>query len=71
LPDYAQFWLLMLLVGLIYLPVTLLTRPDDMDRLVKLYVQTRPIGFWGPVRKEAERRGLLEVADALQTREDS
>ena len=65
LPDYVQFWLLMLLVGVIYLPITLLTKPDDMDRLVKIYVQTRPIGFWGPVRKEAERRGLLQAIEMM------
>ena len=65
LPDYVQFWLLMLLVGVIYLPITLLTKPDDMDRLVKIYVQTRPIGFWGPVRKEAERRGLLRAIEMM------
>jgi len=61
-----QFWLLMILVAIIYIPVTLLTKPDDMDRLVKLYVQTRPIGFWGPVRKEAERRGLLEAVKEIE-----
>ncbi len=66
LPDYLQFWLLMLLVAFIYMPVTLLTKPDDMDRLVKLYVQTRPIGFWGPVRREAERRGLLRVIEEIE-----
>jgi len=65
LPDYQQFWLLIALVALIYIPVTLLTKPDDMDRLVKLYVQTRPIGFWGPVRREAERRGLLKAVDEI------
>jgi Na+/proline symporter len=59
LKDFEQFWLLMALVACVYIPVTFLTRPDDMDRLVKVYVQTRPIGFWGPVRREAERRGLL------------
>ncbi len=59
LKDYQQFWLLMALVALVYVPVTFLTRPDDMSRLVKVYVQTRPIGFWGPVKREAERRGLL------------
>jgi Na+/proline symporter len=68
LPDYLQFWLLMILVGLIYMPVTMLTKPDDMDRLVKLYVQTRPIGFWGPVKKEAERRGLLQAMEEIDLR---
>jgi len=60
LPDYLQFWALMVLTILVYLPVTYLTKPEDMDHLVKFYVMSRPIGFWGPVRKEAERQGLPE-----------
>jgi Na+/proline symporter len=60
LPDYLQFWLLMALGLVIYMPITLLTAPDDMDHLVRYYVQSRPIGFWGPVRREAERRGLIQ-----------
>ncbi len=61
LPDYAQFWLLMGLGILIYVPVTFLTKPDDMDHLVRYYVQSRPLGFWGPVRREAERQGLIKA----------
>jgi Na+/proline symporter len=61
LPDYLQFWIMMILGSLIYLPITFLTRPEDMDRLVKYYVMSRPIGWWKPVRQEAERRGLLEA----------
>ena len=57
--DYQQFWMLMLLGALIYFPVTFLTKPEDMDHLVKYYVMSRPIGWWGPVRREAERRGLI------------
>ena len=60
LPDYVQFWLLMGLGLLIYVPVTFLTPPDDMDHLVRYYVQSRPIGFWEPVRREAERQGLIQ-----------
>lgn len=59
LPDYLQFWLMMALGALIYLPITFLTRPEDMDRLVKYYVMSRPLGWWKPVRLEAERRGLI------------
>jgi hypothetical protein len=59
LPDYQQFWLLMVLGALIYLPVTLTTRAEPMDHLVHYYVMSRPIGWWGPVRREAARRGLL------------
>jgi Na+/proline symporter len=61
LPDYLQFWLLMALGALIFFPVTFLTRPEKMDHLVKYYVMSRPIGWWGPVRREAERRGLLHA----------
>jgi SSS family solute:Na+ symporter len=59
LPDYLQFWIMMVLGALIYLPITFLTRPEDMDRLVKYYVMSRPLGWWKPVRLEAERRGLV------------
>ncbi len=59
LPDYLQFWLLMGLGALVFLPATLLTRPESMDHLVRYYVMVRPLGFWGPVRREAERRGLI------------
>jgi len=60
LPDYLQFWALMVLTAFIYLPITYLTKPEKMDHLVKYYVMSRPIGFWGPVRREAEKQGLLE-----------
>ena len=64
LPDYLQFWLLLALGALVFLPVTLLTRPENMDQLVRYYVMTRPIGWWGPVHREAVRRGLIEDAPA-------
>ena len=60
--DYTQFWVLMALGALIFLPVTFLTKPEKMDHLVKYYVMSRPLGWWGPVRKEAERRGLIPAA---------
>lgn|GEM_PF-5907845 len=44
----------------IYLPVTFLTAPEDMNYLVSYYVMSRPNGFWGPVMHEALRRGLLQ-----------
>jgi len=65
LPDYLQFWALMLLTAFIYLPITYLTKPEDMDHLVKYYVMSRPIGFWGPVHKEAVKRGLLAEVQAV------
>ena len=60
LKDYQQFWLLMLLGAVVFIPVTLLTKPEDMDRLVKFYVMSRPVGWWGPVKREAIKRGLIE-----------
>jgi SSS family solute:Na+ symporter len=59
LPDHLQFWLLMALGAVVFLPATLLTAPERMDHLVKYYVMTRPIGWWGPVHDEAVRRGLV------------
>jgi len=59
--DYQQFWILMILGALVYFPVTLLTKSESMDHLVHYYVMSRPIGWWGPVREEAIRRGLILV----------
>ena len=63
LPDYQQFWLMMVLGGLIYIPITFLTPPEDMEKLVKYYVMSRPVGWWAPVRREAEKRGLLKARE--------
>jgi Na+/proline symporter len=59
LPDYLQFWTLLGLGVVVFLPVTLLTKPEDMNHLVRFYVMTRPIGWWGPVHREAVRQGLI------------
>jgi SSS family solute:Na+ symporter len=68
LPDYQQFWLMMLLGALIYIPITFLTPAEDMDRLVKYYVMSRPLGWWKPVRREAEKRGLLKTEGLSSSR---
>ena len=60
LPDHINFWLLMALGALIFVPVTMATKPEKMDRLVRYYVMTRPLGWWGPVHREAVKRGLIE-----------
>ena len=62
LPDYLQFWALFVLNAMIYLPVTFLTKPENMDHLVAYYVMSRPIGFWGPVRAEAIKQGLIKTS---------
>jgi len=68
MPDYLQFWLLMALGALVFIPATLLTPPENMDRLVKYYVMTRPLGWWGPVHREAVRQGLIKVSAAPETK---
>ena len=65
LQEYEQFWVLMAMGVVIFLPVVYLTPPEDMDHLVKYYVRARPVGWWGPVRKEAVRRGLLKLPNQV------
>ncbi|MFC1725179.1 sodium:solute symporter [candidate division KSB1 bacterium] len=59
LKDYQQFWILMVLGAVVFIPVTLLTKPEKMDHLVKYYVMSRPVGWWKPVKEEAIKRGLI------------
>ncbi len=47
------------------LMVAALTKPTDMEILVRFYSRVRPFGFWGPVRREAARRGLVPERDSL------
>jgi hypothetical protein len=47
------------------LVATAVTKPTDMDVLVKFYARIRPFGFWGPVRREAVRRGLVPAGDKM------
>ena len=42
-----------------------LCSPPDMDILVRFYSRIRPFGFWGPVRREAVRRGLVPENDPM------
>ncbi|MFC1481390.1 sodium:solute symporter family protein [Candidatus Neomarinimicrobiota bacterium] len=64
--DYQQFWLLMVLGAVIFIPITLLTPAENMDHLIRYYVMSRPLGFWGPVRKEAHKRGLINPVLATE-----
>ncbi|MDP2914224.1 MAG: hypothetical protein Q8O91_02075 [Candidatus Aminicenantes bacterium] len=45
--------------------ITFLCKPTDLDVLVKFYARVRPFGFWGPVRREAVRRGLVPAGDKM------
>ena len=60
LEDHQQFWLLLALDAAVFLPVTLLTPAESLGHLVRYYVVTRPLGFWGPVHSEVVRRGLID-----------
>src|SRR5512136_2907144 len=42
-----------------------LTKPADMEVLVKFYAKVRPFGFWGPVRRECVKRGLVPARDMM------
>jgi len=44
-----------------------LTRPTNLEVLVDFYARVRPFGFWGPVRHEAVRRGLVPANDREPT----
>jgi Na+/proline symporter len=45
--------------------ITFLTNPTDMEVLVRFYSRVRPFGFWGPVRREAVKRGLVPASDKM------
>ncbi len=40
-------------------------KPADSEILVAFYARVRPFGFWGPVRAEAEKRGLVPAHDKM------
>ena len=50
---------------LITLAAVLATRPGDPEVLIRFYTRVRPFGFWGPVRREAVRRGLVPESDPM------
>lgn len=43
----------------IWLAVTLLTRPEEMEVLKEFYLRARPMGCWGPVRRALIAEGRL------------
>ncbi len=49
-PYWQAFFLLFGLGWVLILSVTLLTRPEDPQRLQDFYERVRPPGFWGPIR---------------------
>jgi Na+/proline symporter len=42
-----------------------ISKPTDMEVLVRFYSRVRPFGFWKPVRLEAQKRGLVPQKDRM------
>ena len=62
-----QVWLSVDILSSLALTVIIgsMTRPTDMDILLKFYSKVRPFGFWKPVRLEAEKQGLVPINDPM------
>ena len=67
LPLYWAIVFLMLSCFALTVLITFLTKPADMETLVRFYVKVRPFGVWGPIRREAARRGLVPAKDPMPT----
>jgi SSS family solute:Na+ symporter len=65
LPLHWEIVFLMLSCLVLTVLITYLTEPADMETLVRFYVKVRPFGVWGPVRREALRRGLVPAKDPM------
>jgi len=65
LPLYWAIAFLMLSSFVLTVLITFLTKPADFETMVRFYVKVRPFGVWGPVRREAVRRGLVPTKDPL------
>jgi SSS family solute:Na+ symporter len=53
------------LTTVLWVIVTLATKPDDMGLLKDFYQKARPLGFWGPVRKACGQDGVPELRRPL------
>ena len=53
-PFWHPYLLLFVSGWILILLVTLLTPPERMETLKRFYTKVRPMGFWGPVRKEVD-----------------
>lgn len=68
LNDLPLYWAIVFLMGSSFaltVLITFLTEPADMETLVRFYSKVRPFGVWGPVRREAVRRGLVPAKDRM------
>jgi SSS family solute:Na+ symporter len=53
------------LTTVLWIVVTLLTKPDDPELLKAFYLTDRPLGFWGPARKACGAAGFRENRRSL------
>lgn len=68
LGGLAQYWTILFLIGgslAVTVIISSLTKPADRETLVRFYAKVRPFGLWGPIRREAERRGLVPRKDPM------
>jgi hypothetical protein len=68
LADAPLHWAIVFLIGTSLaatIVITFLNEPADTETLVRFYAKIRPFGFWGPVRREAVRRGLVPENDPM------
>jgi Na+/proline symporter len=65
LPLYSAIVFLMGSSFALTVLITFLTEPADVETLVRFYSRVRPFGVWGPVRREAVRRGLVPAGDRM------
>ncbi len=57
--QILQALLTMVLGTLVWVIVTLCTRPEDMETLKEFYLRARPMGYWRPVRRALIEEGRL------------
>ena len=70
LNDLPLHWAILFLMAATFgvtVVITFLTAPTEMETLVRFYAKIRPFGVWGPVRREAIRRGLVPADDREPT----
>lgn len=65
LPLYWAIVFLMISSFALTVFITFLTKPADIETMIRFYVKVRPFGVWGPVRREAVRRGLVPAKDPM------
>lgn len=51
----------MFITTCIWIIVTLLTEPEDMESLKAFYIKVRPMGLWKPVRVVLEKEGAMKI----------